>query len=61
MLLKAAKEYNIDLTESWVVGDSDSDVMCGKNAGCRTAFIGSDNNSDICGINLLDCIRKILE
>jgi len=33
MLLKAAKEYKIDLSQSWMVGDMVSDTLAGKNAG----------------------------
>lgn len=39
MLLKAAEEYNIDLSQSWMVGDSERDIQAGKNAGCRTALL----------------------
>jgi D-glycero-D-manno-heptose 1,7-bisphosphate phosphatase len=39
MLLQAAKDLGIDLPNSWMVGDSDSDVLAGKNAGCRTVRI----------------------
>jgi D-glycero-D-manno-heptose 1,7-bisphosphate phosphatase len=39
MLLRAAKEFNIDLSSSWMVGDSESDILAGKNAGCKTALL----------------------
>ena len=39
MLLQAAKDYNIDLCRSWMVGDGENDVLAGRNAGCRTALI----------------------
>jgi D-glycero-D-manno-heptose 1,7-bisphosphate phosphatase len=35
MLLQAARELDLDLAASWVVGDSISDVLAGRNAGCR--------------------------
>lgn len=41
MLLKAAQDLNIDLEQSWMIGDGKNDIQAGKNAGCRTAFIGS--------------------
>ena len=41
MLLKAAKDFNIDLDESWMVGDGENDVLAGKNAGCKTVLIGN--------------------
>jgi D-glycero-D-manno-heptose 1,7-bisphosphate phosphatase len=39
MLLRAARELGIDLTQSWMVGDRWRDVDCGHAAGCRTIFI----------------------
>lgn len=41
MLMQAAKDFNIDLCNSWMVGDSENDILCGLNAGCKTALIGS--------------------
>lgn len=41
MLLQAAKDFNIDLAKSWMVGDGENDVKAGQNAGCQTALIGS--------------------
>mgnify|MGYP004523154997 FL=1 len=40
MLLKAAKDFNIDLSKSWMIGDGENDVKAGKAAGCKTALIG---------------------
>ena len=39
MLFHAAKELNIDLAHSWMVGDRWRDVDCGRAAGCKTIFI----------------------
>jgi len=36
MLLKAAEDLDLDLAESWMVGDSARDVEAGHRAGCRT-------------------------
>jgi D-glycero-D-manno-heptose 1,7-bisphosphate phosphatase len=38
-LLKAARDYGIDLAVSWMVGDRDTDIECGKAAGTRTIMI----------------------
>ncbi|MDA0284409.1 MAG: HAD family hydrolase [Planctomycetota bacterium] len=35
MLLQAAADLNLDLSQSWMVGDRVSDVLAGINAGCR--------------------------
>jgi D-glycero-D-manno-heptose 1,7-bisphosphate phosphatase len=39
MLLRAAKELDIDLTRSWMVGDRWRDIDAGHAAGCRTILI----------------------
>ena len=39
MLLDAAREHEIDLAKSVMVGDRRRDVEAGKRAGCRTVFI----------------------
>jgi D-glycero-D-manno-heptose 1,7-bisphosphate phosphatase len=39
MLLRAAREIGLDLANSWMVGDRDSDVLAGRNAGCRESIL----------------------
>lgn len=39
LLLRAAKDYNIDLAASWMVGDRESDIKAGIAAGCKTALV----------------------
>jgi len=39
MLLRAARELEIDLAASWMIGDRWRDIDCGASAGCRTIFI----------------------
>lgn len=61
MLYKAAEDYNIDLSLSWMVGDGERDIQTGKNAGCRTALIGQDDfGQDITVGNLLEFVEKCL-
>lgn len=38
-LLSARDTYNLDLSESWMIGDQDTDIQCGSNAGCRTILL----------------------
>jgi D-glycero-D-manno-heptose 1,7-bisphosphate phosphatase len=40
LLLKAANDLNIDLANSWMVGDSLTDIEAGKRVGCKTILIG---------------------
>jgi D-glycero-D-manno-heptose 1,7-bisphosphate phosphatase len=39
MLLDAAEELGLDLTSSWMIGDTDSDVLTGQAAGCKTVLV----------------------
>jgi D-glycero-D-manno-heptose 1,7-bisphosphate phosphatase len=39
MLRRAASELRLDLTRSWIIGDSISDVLAGINAGCRGSIL----------------------
>lgn len=39
MLLRAKEAFDLDLTESFVVGDKWSDVKCGENAGAFTSLV----------------------
>jgi D-glycero-D-manno-heptose 1,7-bisphosphate phosphatase len=39
MLVRAARDLNVDLSQSWMIGDRWRDIDCGHAAGCRTVFI----------------------
>jgi D-glycero-D-manno-heptose 1,7-bisphosphate phosphatase len=38
MIVAAAQEYGIDITQSYMIGDRWRDIECGQAAGCRTNF-----------------------
>ena len=61
LLLQAAKDFNIDLSQSWMIGDSENDVLAGKNAGCKTALIGeTDYGQNLQVLSLLDFVKEVL-
>lgn len=39
MLIQAAKDHNIDLRSSYVIGDKKSDILAGQAAGCTTILV----------------------
>lgn len=41
MILEAAKNHDINLHESWMIGDGVNDIKAGKAAGCKTALLGN--------------------
>lgn len=69
MIDRAVHEHNIDLADSWIIGDTTLDIQTGKNAGLKTALVltgeaGKDGKYDVkpdtVHDNLLDCIKFIL-
>ena len=70
MIDEAVKKYNIDLSKSYMVGDSTMDLELARNAGVKsvlvdTGFAGDDGKYDrSCDIeakDLLDAIEKIIK
>ena len=74
MLLRAAREMDLDLAGSWMVGDSPRDIEAGQRAGCRTVRVRSgtesvhpgaagedeDAQADFFARNLVEAARVIL-
>jgi len=75
MLLNAARLHRIDLSASWMIGDSDIDIEAGKNAGCKTVRLvagdeapdkaprvsTSTTSADITARSFLEAIRCIFK
>lgn len=63
MLLKAAEELNIDLYNSYMIGDSENDIKAGKAAGCKTVLVNSDKRDygqDVYAKDLFEFVRKYI-
>lgn len=67
MLEKASVDFNLDLSQCIMVGDSERDVLTGKNAGIKTVrvttgeqFKEGDNKPDYTATSLLDAVQWIL-
>ena len=54
LILKAANDYDVDLKESWMVGDSDTDLKAGAAAGCKTIKVDLKNT-------LIKVVEQILD
>ncbi|MBP3760863.1 MAG: HAD family hydrolase, partial [Ruminococcus sp.] len=64
MLCQAAEDFNIDLSSSWIIGDSKNDIQTGLNAGCKTILINDksdDFGQDYTVTSLLQGIEIIME
>lgn len=62
MILALARELDVDLTRSWMVGDCESDVQAGAAAGCRTvriARLGEASSADLVAGSLFEASRLI--
>lgn len=63
LLLRAAEKYNIELSESYMVGDEEADILAGQRAGCRSVYIGKKEISctpfAVCG-NLWDFVEQYI-
>lgn len=42
LLLRAAREHDIDLSRSWMIGDRLSDTLAGRNAACQRSVLVRD-------------------
>jgi D,D-heptose 1,7-bisphosphate phosphatase len=68
LFLKAAKDLNIDLFSSFMIGDTEKDISAGKEAGCKTVLVTTGPKtekdaidiSDFAANNFKDAIRWIL-
>lgn len=56
LLLQAAHDFNIDLSQSIMIGDSDRDVEAGKNAGCLKSVKVETNDRE----ELLEVVKELV-
>lgn len=48
LFLQAAKDFNIDLSQSYMIGDKSTDIEAGQNAGCKESYlIGTNENNSL--------------
>ena len=60
-MLQSASDFNINLEQSWMIGDGKNDIQAGKNAGCKTVLIGDDEfGQDITVYSLLEFVNQIV-
>ena len=58
LLFQAARDFNIDLSESYMIGDSDRDIQAGNNAGCKQS-IKVERNTPINIKTIYDIINAV--
>lgn len=69
MLFDARDQFDLDLARCWMIGDQESDIECGRRAGCRTVLIANPHshsrrlgkeNATLNAADLPDAAKKIL-
>jgi D,D-heptose 1,7-bisphosphate phosphatase len=73
MVFEAVQKFKIDLTKSYFIGDRESDILCGKNAGLKTILLettlkkeqiielqNSQNSPNFISANFLDAVNFIV-
>lgn len=62
MLLKAAEDFNVDLEQSYMVGDGENDVKAGLAAGCKAVLINGEGTDSKTGeFGQLDTVASVAE
>lgn len=61
MFLAAAGKHDIDLGDSWMVGDQEHDVAAGHAAGCRCIRVGGEKSAAECHIASVDELPALLD
>jgi len=69
-LRQAERTHNIDMSLSWMIGDRESDVICGQRAGIRTILVMNtqqagtakmaDSTADFAAANLSEAARIVI-
>jgi histidinol-phosphate phosphatase family protein len=69
MVLQAARDLNLDLCASWLIGDTTTDLETARNAGLRSVLVGTgmagkdgkfSASPTLSAKNVLDAVRLIL-
>lgn len=67
LILQARDEFDIDLTQSYMIGDSHSDILAGQKAGCKGILVEraipekfNDSNPDFRAKDLYEAVRDII-
>jgi len=63
MLKFAVCKFNIDMSQSYMIGDTDNDTLAGRAAGCKTILLKKDYNrtieADFRVNNLMGAVRLL--
>jgi len=69
LFTKAAKDFNLDLQQSWVIGDGVNDILSGEKIGAKTILLGNIYEAEylrilekqLSGVKPTHMIKKLIE
>lgn len=66
LILNMQEKYHIDLSESWMIGDTTTDIMTGKNAGTKTVLVltgeaGCDEKFNVTADMTVSCLKEFVD
>jgi D-glycero-D-manno-heptose 1,7-bisphosphate phosphatase len=59
MIEKAIAKYNIDITQSWMIGDQPRDIEAGNKVGLRTIFISQNKKEALAEANTSSLLQAV--
>lgn len=61
-LIQAQQKFSINFSQSYFIGDKDTDMQCGRTAGCRTIFLWQDVHvqSDFQVFDFADAVKCVV-
>ncbi len=59
MLLDLAKKWDINLANSYMVGDRGSDIAAGKSAGCKTVLLSRPYNQSVTADQYIKVLKDL--
>jgi D,D-heptose 1,7-bisphosphate phosphatase len=63
LLFEASRQLDIDLKQSWMLGDQERDVLAGAAAGCRTCLVGQQppgtTIASLQAVDLVEAVEKL--
>lgn len=61
LIKQARRKYDINLSNSYIIGDRETDMILGKKVGCRTIFVRTGNNKSLDEITPDCTVENLLE
>ena len=63
MVFQAARDLDIDLSQSYIIGDSEMDVELARRAGCKAGIrVGEQGGTgDLVAVSFSDAVHQVIQ